>query len=71
MEERHFCIGSINVNNLEPYKDSRQDDRLFSDIKSHDLDLLLLHRMEVNWLLIPREHQWMERAKEHFEPGSF
>ena len=71
MDQEHFRVGSININNLDPYAGDGKDDNLLHDIKNHDLDIVLLQEIGINWSLVPRQFQWRERTKDHFEPGNF
>jgi exonuclease III len=34
------------------------------------MDIVLMQETGVNWSVIPRKHQWMERSKQYFEPNT-
>ena len=70
VEEDHFRLANINVDNLAPWKDEVKDGRLFSDLNKFEIGVALFQEVGVNWSAVPRKHQWMERCKGYFEPGS-
>ena len=71
VEEQCFRLATLNTNNLSPYKDEGKDEQLFSDLKRHEIDIILLQEIGVNWSQVSRQHQLMERTRFSFEEGTF
>jgi hypothetical protein len=55
---------------LSPWTNDVKDGALLSDIIKKELDIVLMQETGVNWSVIPRKHQWMERSKQYFEPNT-
>ena len=71
VDEQCFRLATLNVNNLLLYKDEGKDEQLFSDLRRHEIDIILLQEIGVNWSQVSRHNQLMERACFSFEEGTF
>ena len=71
VEGQCFRLATLNTNNLLPYKDEGKDEQLFSDLKRHEIDIILLQEVGVNWSQVSRQNQLMEHARFSFEEGTF
>ena len=68
--EDWFRIGCININNLPPLRNETADAELCTQIHKYEIEVLLMQEPGVNWSLVPRHHQWLERNKSSFPPNS-
>ena len=68
-DEEHIRLGSINFQCLKPYKSFKEDSKIFGNIIQRELDVVGMQETGVNWSVVPRKHQWIERSHTHFEKG--
>ena len=69
MAEDCFRIGGINVDNIPQIKAHRDNEKLFNDIKKHELDVVLMQEVGVYWNKVPWEDTFQARLNEYFERG--
>ena len=59
-----FRIGGINVDNIPQIKAHRDNEKLFNDIKKHELDVVLMQEVGVYWNKVPWEDTFQARLDE-------
>ena len=68
VQQDHFCIGGININNLPLTKSEGKNEELFQAVLQYDIDVLLMQELGVNWSAVSRSNSWKERATEWINP---
>ena len=68
-----FRLALINIGVLGSkwsLETEKKDEDFCSQLQKYEIEVLLMQEPGVNWSLVPRNYQWLERNKKRFAPNS-